>query len=92
MGHDAKKSGTLESLVNLTTEEINTAVKKKKLKKKKQNTAVNPPMSPDDLLTLIHIYCFAVATRDILAPLSFYLFLKCIYFWFFGHSTQQIGP
>lgn len=35
MGHDAKKSGTLESLVNLTTEEINTAVKKKKIKKNK---------------------------------------------------------
>ena len=60
MGHGAKKSGTLESLVNLATEEI--------------NKAVNPPMSPHDLLTLIHIYCFTVATRDILAPLSFYLF------------------
>lgn len=56
--HGAKKSGTLEPLVNHTTEEI--------------NTAVHPPMSPDDLLTLIRIYCFTIATRDILAPLSFY--------------------
>lgn len=71
--HGAKKSSTFESLVNLTTEEI--------------NTAVNPPMSPDDLLILIHIYCFTIATRNILAPLSLYLFLNFIYFYFFGHST-----
>lgn len=73
-----KKSGTLEPLVNHTTEEI--------------NTAVHPPMSPDDLLTLIRIYCFTIATRDILAPLSFYFqFYLFLGFWPFHTANGTLG-